>query len=161
MTMWPSVLPFQYWRDKQLLSAVTILKSCEQKKKSFQKGKKKKTKDRCRISNSHAPSQGCRLSTSNKPWKTSFSTHNPGYASRSFPLYTFLSRGGYFYILTLGNHDKSSEESILGQTKPASASAAPLEQAPTGRRCHSSPQNHMLRRCTPHANDTKQNPRWL
>lgn len=53
-----------------------------------------------------------------------FSTHNPGYASRSFPLYTFLSRGGYFYILTLGNHDESfQKKSILGQMKPVSASA--------------------------------------
>uniref|UniRef100_A0A8C6H1C9 Uncharacterized protein n=1 Tax=Mus spicilegus TaxID=10103 RepID=A0A8C6H1C9_MUSSI len=52
------------------------------------------------------------------PGKPPFPHHNPGYALRSFPLYTFLSRGGYFYILTLENQAEFPEESILGQTNP-------------------------------------------
>lgn len=125
MRMWPSLLPIQCLREKQPLHAVTIMWA-----KRFPE--RKENKECSRTSNSHAPSPGCRPSTSNRPWKTSFSTHNPGYALRSFPLYTFLFRGGYFYILTLENHDESSEESFLGQTKPVSASTTPVATHPPG-----------------------------
>lgn len=154
MNAWASLSPFRARGTNSSSDAVTILKSCEPKV-GHQKGKKKNN-----VLEFLTLMCPARLQTDDihQAPENLVSTHNPGYALRSFPLYTFLSRGGYFYILTLGNHDECSEESILGQTKPVSASVAThTPPPPPGRPCHFSPGNYLLRWSTPHVDATQQN----